>query len=859
MSFAVRRAGWISGEEGEVFLVRIGVDASELEALPQKTERIAREMGKAFGDVTPYLKSLRGVREEVLAVVKGQKAIGVSAKQMAMELEAAGRTQEIAASIMREAGYNAKETADAFKGLQPPVDKTAGAFDRVGKAVKFAVFRFFTALIIYQALRKILRGINEAIREALRLWKEFAQAQQVLTAALKVNQLIMGEQVGTLREWNRWIVDAADAWNTTTKSVLDATNAALQANTTLRLSANELKNIVALGRGVAQMWDFYKDDQLDIAKGTDLVTGAIRGEQAAMLKLGVTQEDLNRYLGITTEEFEKLPRAIQEAARQAFIMEERFDAISEAAAEAAKTMPAMLASVDAAIEEETTKIGGFSAAITFWTKIVKLGFLGIMNALMDLAALSAFLPSWIPTFGILGQAVRGAGEILERYKASQEAATKATEEGGEAAEKAAKQWLYYSRALQNMLTFGERARGVIQSVTDKIREAIQPFRDLGSAIGDAVVDNLRAAEDAARDFARRLADLTRDMARDIARLNRRFEDRRAELIIRAEERIADIKDRFRKQEEEERDDLNMRLRHMEEDFLLDMKHLREDYELDIEEAARKRDWRAIRTLQRRYTLERRQRGEDYRLDRRQFIESWEARHKQRQKDLAEELKEVEDNLADQLAALERAKQRELDELKIRYEERRAETERQYAEQQEDLARALERRLADILVAAVTEGTIRQGEAERTSGVLAYWYGVDQQNLENMVNHDIEWLTAWAAAWNAALGIIADARRVVPTAGLGALIGLGGGIPSFAEGGTAIATKPTLVKVGERGPELFTAIPLARGGSVLGGVRNTMGGDFNLNIDGDQSALWSADFEAQVTNVVADMFREAFED
>ena len=82
---------------------------------------------------------------------------------------------------------------------------------------------------------------------------------------------------------------------------------------------------------------------------------------------------------------------------------------------------------------------------------------------------------------------------------------------------------------------------------------------------------------------------------------------------------------------------------------------------------------------------------------------------------------------------------------------------------------------------------------------------------------------------------------------------------FAKGGTAIATSPTLVKVGEAGPELFTAIPLAKGGSVLGGIRNRMSGDFNLTIDGNQSNAWSADFEGQVAGVVASIFREAFEE
>jgi len=276
----------------------------------------------------------------------------------------------------------------------------------------------------------------------------------------------------------------------------------------------------------------------------------------------------------------------------------------------------------------------------------------------------------------------------------------------------------------------------------------------------------------------------------------------------------------------------------------------------VSSTARARDWRAIRTLQRRYGLEKRQRTEDYNLQRKQFIESWNLRHKQRKKDLEDELKEVEDNLAKQLEALERQKQRELEELKIRHQERQTELRQQYAQELEDLQRNLDRRLADILTAAIQERTIRLGEAARVTQGLATLYGIDAQNLENMVRHDMQWLAAWAGAWDAALRTISRARSAMT-------------LPSpdysrmrqhrFAEGGMAIATGPTTVKVGEAGPELFTAIPLAKGGSVLGGIRNQMGGDFRLTIDGNQAGAWSPDFEQGVTSIVADIFREAFEE
>lgn len=870
----------------EEYLVKGRHDGKEVE------EGIPESIDKGMKAAVKRMKVAD--RDFLTNFLRTQQEAGKSTQELARTIEGYGMHAEDARLISKSLGITLekevvppiKDTAQALEALETPIKKTETGFQRVAGAVKFAVFRFFTALIIYQAFRKILRTINDAISESIRLWRELATAQRTLSANLIVNLELVGEGVGTLKEWNEWIIRTADNWNTTTKSVLDAANAALQANTVLRLSTKELQEMVELGRAVAIMWSFYADGQLDVAKGVDLVIGATRGEQSAMAKLGFTIEDVAASLDITVDDFKELPGAMQQSIIRAFIMAERFEEIGQAAEGAVEGVEAFATTLDAAVTEQKTRLGEFGALMANLPKFLELGFLGVIEviqrftswlgrlrdaALGTKVALTSLLITALgpmaPVAIIIGSALGGLSDGLrDLVNMAKEAIpglsdlSAEVKKSGEEALEAAKKWISLMQTLRGMPSVISKAAAALRAAVEQVKEAAQPYIDLGRAIGEALLDNLRSAEDAARNFGRRIADLAADLARNIARLGRRFEARAAELVLRAEERKEDIREEFRKREEQERDDLNLRLKHMEEDFLLDMKHLREQYEMDIEEAARARDWRAIRTLQRRYGLEKRQRGEDYQLQRKQFIESWEQRHKRRKKDLDEELKEVEDNLAKQLAALERERKRELEELKIRGKERENELKAQRKQEEEDLGIALERRLADILTAAVQEGTIRISEATKVTQALATLYGIDAQNLEAMVVHDIGWLNTWASAWDTTLQGISQGRSAMAGVTIGGQFYPYPTAPfSFAKGGMAIATKPTLVKVGDAGPELFTAIPLGKGGSVLGGMQNYMSGDFNLNISGDQMGQWSGDFERQVTDVVAGIFREAFEE
>jgi len=560
----------------EEVLVKGRYDGSEIEkGIPESVEKGVAAAGKVTDKA----------RANIMRFAKAFKEQGLEADRARQELLKFTDNTELVSEAMREAGYSAKETTKELKGAET-------GFQKVGQAVKFAVFRFFTALIIYQALRKILRAVNEAIRESIRLWKEFNQAQQVLTANLEANARILDRTVGTLEEWNKWISQMSAAYGGSIRIWTQATNAALQHNLIIGRTNEELKDLIMLGRDVAIMWGMWKDEQPDIAKGVELVARAIQGEESALKKLGITQAEIIEYAKEQGIAWDTLTEAMRQQVTWAFIMTQRAEELGQAVEESFTDTEEASSKVVAANENLMISFGKVWAKIVEGIRIIRLLVTGplvwLSSKYFELSEASLNLGKrfgeLVGEGSRLGPILRTLGSIIDRLAPSflkatdaQRELTKATEEGADATIEAARRWSYYKQVMDGIPSGIRKVTNALRDAIDKAREAAQPYIDLGRAIGDAMRDNLRAAEDAARNFGRRMADLSADLARDIARLGRRFAARAEELVIRAEERKEDIRQEFRDREEEERDDLNLRLKHMEEDFLLDMKHMREQY------------------------------------------------------------------------------------------------------------------------------------------------------------------------------------------------------------------------------------------------------------------------------------------
>jgi len=878
----------------EEYLVKGRHDGSEVErGIPASVDKGVAGASKGL---KTYSEMLRGAHEDVVRIVSGQKAAGVSANEMAREFMKAGRTQEIASKIMEDSGYSAKETTKAFKSLKPEVEETETAFDRVAKSIKWAAYRFVTTLIVYQAFRKILRAINDALSTAIRLYREWSQTQQVLKTSLEVNNQLLEVQVGTLQEWNEWAKKSSQTFGTSTTAWTKAINVALDYNATLGLTRAELEDLIELGMSVAQMWSMYKDGQLDVERGTKTVMEAVQGESSALQKLAIREEDVATFAEMTVVQFHAQSDAFQETVRWAYIVENRYEAIAESASKGMTDIEKSESRVKAANDGLMVSWGNMLSRLSAVGSFLKLVALGPLVKIAE--GVDTFNTAVMRSGKEMGTRFKNAlesvgirmswlGAIIDRFTPSVLKAAKAeeilseeTKKTSAAALAATKVWLFYQGIIARVPGIVKDATSSLMDMVEQVKEAAQPFIDLGKAIGETMLGYFRSLEDAAKGFAERIAKLGIDMTRDLAKMSRDFENnlakigrkyaaRAQELILGAEDKKAETRRKFDEREEKEREALNLKLRHMEEDHLLSLRQLRGRFELDLEGAARTRDAIAIRTLQRRYGLERKEQQEKYALERRQFIESWELQKKTRKEDLKEALQEVEDGLQDQLDALERAKQQEIEELKIsdaqkreelriQYRQRKEDLDIQYAQEREDLKANLERRLADILGSAQAEGTIRVGEAEKIVQSLATWYNIDASNIENKVRHDAEWWSTWAGAYEAAASRIAQARNAIS----GTLPAFGPGygkIPQleFAEGGMAIATSPTIVKVGEAGPELFGAIPLGGGGKLgRGGQTSRSSTDVRLTMDGTQSGAWSGDLETQVLRIIRKILQES---
>jgi Skp family chaperone for outer membrane proteins len=845
---------------GEEVVVRAILDDSDLKRFPQSVQQAtagAQQYVTDFNKET--LKIYKEMPGGLQKMIESWRIVKPPIAEAVASLREFGLTNKQIVPILQDMEYKGAEAKQMFKELGVTAKETRWNFAAMAQSLEWAAYRFLFSLAVYMAFRKIIRSVNETIQESIRLFKEFAEAQQTLSANVQVNEQIVGKAVGSLAEWNSWIVDTAAAWKTTKQAVTDATNAALQANATLRRTGGELQDIIKLGRAVAIMWGQYKDGQVDVAWGVETVTDAIRGQESALIKLGVREEDVAATVGMTVDDFHKQSDQFQENARWAYIVNQRYEEIGKGAKDATSGVDALSSTLDALIKEQKTGMGEFATIITNLPKIIEVGVLAITGTIGDLidklidlqnAATEAKGPlialglaaggpvavGFMILLGAIGKVRDGIADLLGWAKEAVSVETKmetATRKNAEA----------FSKTITP-----------IKEATLALKGITQQWRELGRTVVDYMrgyYDDLAAA---GRDYAKDYAKTFEDQAKDELDLNERYDKKAEDLKKHALDRIADLRKQAAEQEAQEREDLDLRLKQMEEDHLLDMKHLYENYSLDMEEAARNRDVVTMRRLQRQYKLEKKQREEDYQLDRKHTIENWDQRHKDDKKNLEDEVKDIQDNLAQELAELEQERADELQALQDNWDERRQELTDQYNQELADLKDALYRRLTDAITEWADQNNIPLDSMKAVVAGLAEQYDLDATNLTNMVTAELDLLETLRAAWDA----VHKAASGMETSMIKTPTAAKGGIAKFAQGGMAIATAPTLVKVGEAGPELFSAIPLAKGGALIGGLgRGYI--DAHLTIDGNQTGLWSTDFERGVEHTVARIFKEAFQE
>ena len=343
--------------------------------------------------------------------------------------------------------------------------------------------------------------------------------------------------------------------------------------------------------------------------------------------------------------------------------------------------------------------------------------------------------------------------------------------------------------------------GQVEAATDELNRIVgHSLGDITDATEEAADDMIKEMERAAKEMSEALSDISvwfevrvreagvrlqsdlgrmaRDLVNDLAKIQRNLAFAIAKANADARNEIAEKNKKHREEEEKE-----------EEELLRKLKRLREDFLMDLEDALRERD--ALRVI--RLTRE-------YNVDVRRAIEDFEAKKKGRREDHESEIAEIKAKNAQRIAELKAQATKEAKERKIAAaiaeEERRIKHE-------EELA-SLDRQLQDKLNLLAEEFAT---EYELT----ARWLNEFSKLLVSQYEEGSA-LYNFASGVAQAIGLIHQLQQQKIGLGFGGKYS--GDDPydpaaKYGEGGTLLATKPTMVMFGEKEPEIAMFMPISK--------------------------------------------------
>lgn len=378
--------------------------------------------------------------------------------------------------------------------------------------------------------------------------------------------------------------------------------------------------------------------------------------------------------------------------------------------------------------------------------------------------------------------------------------------------------------------------------------------------GDA--DKIQEQADAFEKLSQRLKEIAADAEIAYRELTILTEQKYQDIVIDAQIRIEDIELEFQQKiEDAERElqqaieDIHIEARQAEADAIRNfhedqlraeaeyqqkLKELRERFLMDLEEALHARDARQVLRLIKQYEFEKKQAAEQKALDdklRRERLQAeLEAIRIEEQQKIAAEQREY----ARKVQQLEIEKQREIEAVKEEEARKLEELKLWNQREAEEIARHAADKMAQLEQAYIDEYGIHGHYQEEIRKLIEGYTQANIAMIDAMYAHmagvyaGIEQMYTSALAMMNSLSLTPGPPPTSPTAPL-----QGG----YAEGGTVIATQPTRVLFGERGPELATFIPLGRQGrdvnKVFGNIGSAGGGRLLIEM------LLSPDLEARV--------------
>lgn len=301
-------------------------------------------------------------------------------------------------------------------------------------------------------------------------------------------------------------------------------------------------------------------------------------------------------------------------------------------------------------------------------------------------------------------------------------------------------------------------------------------------------------------------------------LAKEYTDQKAEIEKNRAYSSAKIEEDYRATQKEE-----------EKAYQKQMKDIKNQYLYDLEEAVKNRDARAIVDLRKGYSRQKTEATTNYQEQQKKNSENLAKQKAEAEKSYQEQLAKLEQTIAEKQIKLEESYNKEHKDLVASSQEKEKAALTAYQNQQAQLDGALARQLEAIMIAMEAEKQLTADQAKQILETLAETFGIDG-DIDKLMEE-------FSKRQKMRMEIDVKIKKVTDT-----LVGGEGGdtpsptgtpapagstgVPFFATGGLMLARKPTLVQVGEAGPELFSATPI----SALSRLNSNGGGNRNQIIE-----------------------------
>lgn len=425
-----------------------------------------------------------------------------------------------------------------------------------------------------------------------------------------------------------------------------------------------------------------------------------------------------------------------------------------------------------------------------------------------------------------------------------------------------------------------------QEMGKEVTELQKKFKDENEKLEQQYQDDMAKID---KDGAEKRLDIFNKFLDDVTQISVKAQQDITDATTKYNRDVADVNRQFAQQRAQAEQKYRDNELKAERDFQEKMRRLREDFILNLEDAVRERDALQIIRLTRKYNLDRdrllRDNAEETRTRKEAFARETrdaEAQKNERLRQLKEELDariaDINLNKDREIAARTAQYKQEQADLEVSLQKQRDERLARYDQQQEDLKKSQQDQIDSLVENWMDqynhnkEGTDRIkaaldaaiGPSGTLSLIWSTYFAALKANsaaTRDQLIADSLAMTGYMQA--AASGMIAPNPQSLippnapqtnpnwsgaptsansPNAGTSPFLAGYGlpqsiidllhrlGVPDYAEGGTIVATKPTLAMFGERGMERASFTPANRMSSMMGNGKVTVALDLSPDLE-----------------------------